>query len=351
MSVWDSYPADYRAREVQFIINAVQAGECVSVVGLSGAGKSNLVGFLANRSSLTSPRSTLIDCNRLPEPSAEALFSLMLASLGDDQSAEQSYQALESAIERRIAAQPDGLCLLFDRFDALASSDPALFGNLRALRDAFKYRLTYVTFTRRTLDPHTELAELFYANTLWLGPLSESDALWNVTRYNRRKGMNWDEATIQQLLHLSGCYPSMLRAVCEAYAGGVPLEMRSLVTHPAIQHRVEEFWADQPGEEDLRQSGLDGHPLLSAGHTAILDISLTAKEHLLLEAFRQHPDRVCSKDDLINAVWPEDRIFERGVRDDSLAQLIRRLREKIEPDPSNPIHILTVPGRGYRYIS
>ena len=77
MSVWDSYPADYRAREVQFIINAVQAGECVSVVGLSGAGKSNLVGFLANRSSLTSPRSTLIDCNRLPEPSGEKVRRLI----------------------------------------------------------------------------------------------------------------------------------------------------------------------------------------------------------------------------------------------------------------------------------
>jgi DNA-binding winged helix-turn-helix (wHTH) protein len=48
-------------------------------------------------------------------------------------------------------------------------------------------------------------------------------------------------------------------------------------------------------------------------------------------------------------VWPEDRVFERGVRDDSLAQLVRRLREKIEPDPSAPRFILTVPGRGYRF--
>jgi DNA-binding winged helix-turn-helix (wHTH) protein len=53
---------------------------------------------------------------------------------------------------------------------------------------------------------------------------------------------------------------------------------------------------------------------------------------------------------LIHAVWPEDRIFERGIRDDSLAQIIRRLREKIEPDPSSPSHVHTVPGRGYRYM-
>jgi DNA-binding response OmpR family regulator len=52
---------------------------------------------------------------------------------------------------------------------------------------------------------------------------------------------------------------------------------------------------------------------------------------------------------LIRAVWPEDRIFERGIRDDSLAQLVRRLREKIEPLPSTPRHIHSVPGRGYRF--
>ncbi|MFN2235233.1 MAG: transcriptional regulator, partial [Anaerolineales bacterium] len=69
----------------------------------------------------------------------------------------------------------------------------------------------------------------------------------------------------------------------------------------------------------------------------------------LLNYFESHPGQVCSKDDLIQAVWPEDQIYERGIRDDSLAQLVRRLRVKIEPDPSNPHYIQTVPGRGYQY--
>ena len=68
MSVWDSFPADYRAREVQFILKAVQAGECAAVVGLSGAGKSNLVGFLANRSSLAAPRSVPVSYTHLTLP-------------------------------------------------------------------------------------------------------------------------------------------------------------------------------------------------------------------------------------------------------------------------------------------
>jgi DNA-binding winged helix-turn-helix (wHTH) protein len=113
---------------------------------------------------------------------------------------------------------------------------------------------------------------------------------------------------------------------------------------------VDEFWADQPGEDYLRRSGLAGQSLLTAGRTSLADQQLTAKEYLLLDYLRQHPGQVCNKDDLIRAAWPEDKIFERGIRDDSLAQLIRRLREKIEPDPSKPSHIATVPGRGYRYL-
>lgn len=350
MSVWDSYPADYRSREVQAILSAVQAGECFSIVGLSGAGKSNLIGFLANRSPLAAPRSALVDCNRLPDPSPDALYALTRRTLGDTQPTDDEFQALESVVDRRLTSQPDGLCLLFDRFDTLSPASATLFGNLRAMRDAFKYKLTYVTSTRRPLDQHTELAELFFANTLWLGPLSESDVRWNVARYAQRKGTNWDEATVGGILRFSGGYPSLLRAVCEACSDGTPLEARSLTEHPAVKRRVAEFWADQPEEDDLRRSGLVGQPLLCSGRFPLTDQQLTAKEHLLLEYLRQHPNQVCDKDDLIHAVWPEDRIFERGVRDDSLAQLIRRLREKIEPDPSSPSHIFTVPGRGYRYV-
>lgn len=71
---------------------------------------------------------------------------------------------------------------------------------------------------------------------------------------------------------------------------------------------------------------------------------------MLLQYFRQHPERVCEKDELVRGVWPEDKLYEQGIRDDSLAQLVRRLREKVEEDASSPNHILTVPGRGYRFL-
>jgi hypothetical protein len=250
------------------------------------------------------------------------------------------------------------LSLFFDRFEILTSDDQAqlesvVYSNLRALRDSHKYSLTYVIATRHALNPFTELAELFYGSTIWLGPLSPSDAKWSIIHYTDRKRQVWDDGSIQKIIHISGGYPSLLRAVCEAHSSGTDLEISYLREHPAIKRRLDEFWSDQPNEEEIEFSGLGEIPLLMTGRPAFLiDPSrLTAKEHLLWKYFDSHPEEVCDKDDLIRAVWPEDQIYERGIRDDSLAQLIRRLREKVESDPSSPQHIQTVPGRGYRFIS
>jgi energy-coupling factor transporter ATP-binding protein EcfA2 len=358
MSSWDSYPADYRSKEVQAAVRAVSAGECVSLVGLSGSGKSNLLGYLAHRQPAAGCRMLLVDCNRLSEPTTQGLFRLLRQALGEEVAPPAEAErlgepaALEKAVARQLQATP-GLCLLFDRFDALgASAGNLLSGNLRALRDAHKYQLTYLTATRRPLDPHSELSELFYANTFWLGGLSESDSRWNVARYAARQGLSWDKTATASILALSRGYPSLLRAVCEAHAAGVILDASSLAAHPAVARRLEEFWSDHPTAEELRLSGLSDHPLLGLARSpAELDLSqLTAKEHLLWQYLQAHPGQVCDKDELIHAVWPEDRIFERGVRDDSLAQLVRRLREKVEVDPSNPRHIQTVAGRGYRLL-
>ncbi len=327
------------------------------MVGLSGSGKSNLLAYLAGQQPGGNPTYVMVDCNRLDECSIPALFRLIYRSLGGSGEPHGLLEELEGEIASRLEQLPAGLCLLFDRFDLLvAGSSPALYGNLRALRDEFKYALTYLTATRRPLDPSTELAELFYAHTLWLGPLSERDARWTVLLFADRAGQAWDEAAIHSLIQFSSGYPALLRAACEAYAAGCSLQVKSLAWHPAVQRRVAEFWADAPGEDALRLSGLLDQPLLMAGRPAPgispaqEDIELTAKEHLLLAYFRSHVELVCEKDDLIRAVWPEDRIFEQGIRDDSLAQLVRRLRTKIEADPSQPRHIHTVPGRGYRYI-
>ncbi|MBN1148053.1 MAG: winged helix-turn-helix domain-containing protein [Anaerolineales bacterium] len=372
MSTWDQYPSNYRAQEVETIRRAVCAGGCVSVVGLSGSGKSNLLGFIAHRLGPVEgcPRFVLVDCNRLVEITAGNFFHLALRSLGEHEAANAQRArgaelpngdmlALEAALGRQVT-EGNGVCLLLDRFDALSTCPDyaAISGNLRALRDAYKYRLTYVIATRRPIEPESELAELFFGHTLWLGPLTTSDALWSASRDAARFSMGadqgWSQATLEQLVEMTWGYPSLLRAACEAYANGAEPELSAMSRHPAITRRAAEFWADQPDERALRNTSLWEQPLLEAAHPQKagqgFDAShLTAKENLLLEYFLQHAGQVCEKDDLVRAVWPEDVIYEQGVRDESLAQLVRRLRVKIEPEPGEPRYIHTAPGRGYLF--
>jgi DNA-binding response OmpR family regulator len=132
-------------------------------------------------------------------------------------------------------------------------------------------------------------------------------------------------------------------------ADGSPLT--AMAEHEAVTRRIEEFWSDQPTADELTRSGLSAHPLLQRAQSTVFDTTqLTAKEHLLLAYLQAHPNQICDKDELIRAVWSEDKAFVKGIRDDSLAQLVRRLREKIETDPSSPKHILAAPGRGYRFF-
>jgi energy-coupling factor transporter ATP-binding protein EcfA2 len=360
MSIWDDYPPTYRADIVQRIFRATRAGDCVALVGLSGAGKSNVTGFLANAAvragAPTNHRYLLVDCNRLPDRTPAALFRAMrrlvsptvtLTSPIDD------FEALDVSLNvHASSAMP--ITFLLDRFDDLAKdADRPLFNQLRSLRDAHKYVLTYVTSTRRPLNAHTELAELFYANTVWLGPLGQADAYWNVARYAVRYGQAWGDDVANGLIAASGGYPSFLKACAEAHAAGCSLDVPALAAHPAVQQRIDEFWTDQPTDAEIDSSGLAGNPLLRREKPrmrAFDTTTLTAKEHALLVYLQANTGKVCEKDDIIRAVWPEDKVVERGIRDDSLAQLVRRLREKVEPDPAAPKHILTVPGRGYRFV-
>ena len=72
-------------------------------------------------------------------------------------------------------------------------------------------------------------------------------------------------------------------------------------------------------------------------------VELTAKEFDLMALLMQNPGRVYSRENLLNVVWGYEYIGEFRTVDVH----IRRLREKLEPDPANPEHILTKWGVGY----
>jgi len=74
-------------------------------------------------------------------------------------------------------------------------------------------------------------------------------------------------------------------------------------------------------------------------------VQLTAKEFDLLAFFARNPRQVFSRQQLMNGVWGYEAAFDTGT----VTVHIRRLREKIEPDPAQPRWIETVWGVGYRF--
>jgi DNA-binding response OmpR family regulator len=71
----------------------------------------------------------------------------------------------------------------------------------------------------------------------------------------------------------------------------------------------------------------------------------TAKEFDLLWLFASHPDRVFTRNQLLEHVWGPDYFGDPTT----ITVHMRRLREKIEKDPSNPTHLITVWGVGYKF--
>ena len=75
------------------------------------------------------------------------------------------------------------------------------------------------------------------------------------------------------------------------------------------------------------------------------EITLTAKEFDMLYYLARHPRQVFSRDQLLEAVWGLSDYIDPST----VTVHVRRLREKIELDPSNPAHLLTVWGVGYKF--
>ena len=85
---------------------------------------------------------------------------------------------------------------------------------------------------------------------------------------------------------------------------------------------------------------LAAHEVIQAGAS----LSLTTREYDLLVFLLQHPRQAFSREDLLKHVWGWEYADHSTV-----TVHVRRLREKVEADPRNPIRVVTVFGVGYRY--
>jgi DNA-binding winged helix-turn-helix (wHTH) protein len=247
-------PLTYRRAEVSAITRCLNAGDSCSIIGVSGMAKSNLFRYLLDADvrrhylgeGWQSYLFVALDANEVGEMSESAVCSLLLERLLDESrrrgaakdvvsrlerlqqntlasDALPLQRVLAQAVESVIAPSDDRLVFLFDQFDGIYKGlPPHFFANLRSIRDGYKYRISYVVFTRDDLSrlcrsqENEEFEELFSANVIGLGPYDRDDALLLLNRVGTRYGRTLPSQTCERLIALTGGHPGLLKAACMA---------------------------------------------------------------------------------------------------------------------------------------
>jgi DNA-binding response OmpR family regulator len=107
----------------------------------------------------------------------------------------------------------------------------------------------------------------------------------------------------------------------------------------------------------LRRSSPEAHAILKFGDVEVdldrrtvkkvqKDVKLTPAEYNLLVYFLQNPDKPLTRDMILNSVWG----YESFPNTRTVDAHVVKLRQKLEPEPNQPRHFLTVHGVGYRFV-
>jgi len=122
-----------------------------------------------------------------------------------------------------------------------------------------------------------------------------------------------------------------------------PQELVSRVR--AVMRRLGREQAETEPDRQLSFEDLGINPLSRVVTIKDTPIELTAKEFDMLYLLARHPKQVFTREQLLERVWGGALYIDPGT----VTVHVRRLREKIEVDPSKPTRLLTVWGVGYKF--
>lgn len=123
-----------------------------------------------------------------------------------------------------------------------------------------------------------------------------------------------------------------------------PFFVRELIARIKLQFRGA-LWAQAAPARMLEAGGLELDPSSRQVRLNESPLALTATEFRLLEFLMSRPGVVFSREQLLNAVWGQDR----AITDRAVDVYVLRLRQKIERDPASPVLIHSVRGFGYTF--
>lgn len=308
-------------------------------------------------------------------------------------------QALKKAIDYLCVEKELTVIFLFDRFDTyFPHISSQFFLTLKILRNRAKYRFSCVFSVTRPLEDslepgiYSEFYEFMAGNTIYLSLSDSSANMFRLSYLEKAAGESLSGDKKKEILELTGGHGKLLRIVSEIILSEKEApkdEISSLLLKPAVKAALFEIWdAFLPQEQKslfdkksvegyiaetglvkdgkiiipLFEKNLSHFPQPSAEKISFnpetnevwqgkenLTDKLSPSEFKLLRYLIQNKEKVCEKEEIINAVWT-DLQTQEGVTDQALDQIIYRVRKKIEEDPNSPIHVTTVKGRGYRFV-
>lgn len=265
-------PSDYREEVLKPFFKYVKSGESFYVIGAPSVGKTRLMDFLmgddpdALRRGIEPDRERVkkyylgdeayaktwlarVDMNRLRSESDwgfrffELLLNTVLLACNRCESTDEierlktaiaaldseviesrdalkAHRLFEMAVNMLCQSYGIKLCFLLDEFDETYKTMPReLFAHLRAVRDANKYRVSYVLFLRnlpeKLRDPidNEEFYELISRNMLGIGPYSRPDALYIIGQLEIRHEISLAQDKREWFYFLSGGHPGIIQAL------------------------------------------------------------------------------------------------------------------------------------------
>lgn len=439
------HPLTYRQEIAAPLFDLLASGESAAVVGPASMGKSRLLQFLL-RSDVqqhylgdAAPNTwlVLVDCNRLVEISEWGLYELLLTSLTEDTSGlldasqrewlnglrREAITAGSALLARRhvelatrILCREHGLrlCVIFDEFDEIYRTLPAsALANLRALRDADRYSVSYVLMVRdhpgrlRSRDDVEGFYELMSRSVIGLKPYMEPDARRVIAQIAARRSRAVTASQETAMLALSGGHPGLLVALCDLLSNGDAAPTNGDLTEwaldqPQVVEECRKLWNGLAEDEQfalsrlatgigasytirelltlkgiIRPTGQDvvgffspvlRQYVLNEGSLSDRELwldegamvvwvegrplaDLSRLEFDLLRHLYRRLGQVCTREEIMNALYPtETQDPDKAGADNRIDTLVRRLRKAIEPAPAHPRYLLTVRGHGYKLI-
>lgn len=378
-------PADFVGRErvLSLIYNQLRSPSRanIAVYGPLGVGKTSLLNYVADPQIATrhalDPETYLlckIDCQSLGDFTPDLFWRRLLRSMS-----RRAEETLQESVDKVMSQDEIGFEDFQDVLDELEWADKVLvtlldefecvirthtesaeqmtrhfLGMLSSLGRRTPRVFTMVIATERPLTALGEdldvwrgspFATIFVSQELSAFTLDKANELIDRALANTDVAFNDGEREL--VYEQSDGHPALLQAAAAALfdakqhgAGGK--EVRSAVEDAVAAGRAN--GSGSRSESKGLQLDVETGVVWVDGERAE---GLSNKEFNLLRFLYDNAGRVCLKEEIWEAVWPE---YEEGMADYPIQKVVSRLRHKIEPTPDRPRYILTAWGRGYKLV-